>query len=62
MLCVQLTNERWTDLKDDGKFSSCRESCLKVSSVCGSDAGCYRCLVFNDAGKVQSTPIQLVVG
>ena len=55
-------SEGWIDLSDDDRHSGCREQCLRVLSVCGGDAGFYRCRVSNRAGTVVSDPIEVVLG
>ena len=55
-------SEAWTDLSDGDRLSGCREQCLRVLSVCGDDAGFYRCQVSNRAGTVVSDPIEVVLG
>jgi FYVE/RhoGEF/PH domain-containing protein 5/6 len=51
----------WADLTDGDKLSCCREPCLRMLSVCGDNAGLYRCQVSNRAGMVVSDPIEVVL-
>ena len=52
----------WADLTDGDKLSCCREPCLRMLSVCGDNAGLYRCQVSNRAGMVVSDPTEVVLG